>query len=149
MNLHNVRVAMRNVAMWVVVTGANGRHIGHHLYPLAEGVPPEGLGTRQSWQDRAWWRPARYGWRPFEGAAAGLFRNGYVAPLCGHRSASTRPRASLSRHRGVCVDCVRIATQRGMMALTYDEAQQMSTTLTALQTEQAAWVAAGRPDQWP
>ena len=149
MNLHEVRIAMRNVAMWVVVTGANGRPIGHHLYPLAEGAPPEGLGVRHGWQERAWWRPARFGWRPFEMAAATMFSRGYVQPLCGHRSASTHPRASLSRQRGTCVECARIATQRGMMALTYNEAQQMSTTLQALQAEQAAWIAAGRPDQWP
>jgi len=149
MNLHEVRTAMRNVAIWVVVTGANGRHIGHHLYALDEGMPPEGLGTRPNWQDREWWRPERFMWRPFEIAAAGMFRNGYVQPLCGHRSASTRPRASLSRYRGTCVGCVRIAAQRGMMMLSYDEAQQMSSTLQATQAEQAAWNAAGRPDQWP
>jgi hypothetical protein len=148
MNLHNVLTSLRNVALWVRVTGSNGRSIGTHLWELEEGVPPD-LAPKPSWQERAWWRPSRFSWQPFQTSLDLLFRTGYVRPICGKRSASRFPYGQFAGTHGRCADCVRVARERGIIALTQSEAIDLSPRYAELRHEQAQWVAAGRPDQWP
>lgn len=147
MNLHNARFPLNNIAVWVEARGMRQRSIGVHLWVLNEGEPPD-MVPMQSWRTRAYWQPSRFSWRPFQQAIDNLFRNGYVPPLCGKRSASRRPVAYAAGY-AECNDCRAEARRRGMMTLTQQAALSQSSTYTALASESQAWAQAGRPDQWP
>jgi hypothetical protein len=147
MNLHNVAFAITNAAIWLTVVGGNGRTIGDHLWELPEGEPPEFDGTTQQTWNRNYWSPTRFSWRPFN--YNNLMREGYVAPLCGRRSQARRPRINLAWGNEPCQRCLALATERGIIPLTYNQAQAQSTTLVAITTEMNEWVAAGRPNTWP
>lgn len=147
MNLHKVAWRMPPTALWVQANGRNGRFLGTHLWFLEEGTPPP-LETRQNWQSRDWWRPRRFQWEPFADSLRTMFADRWPVPLCGRPSTSRSPRVYFSG-RGACPDCQRIAAQRGIIGLTYPEAQQLSSQYATLQEERLAWIAAGRPDQWP
>jgi hypothetical protein len=147
MNLHNTRFALRNVAIWIEAMGRNGRGIGIHLWPMVEGEPPP-MNPMPNWNTRAYWTPERFGWRPFQQAVNTLFNGGYVRPLCGKVSQARRPRAYTASYNG-CPTCATIARQRGIMAMTYSDAADQSTTYQTLSEEAVEWRAAGRPDQWP
>lgn len=148
MNLHHVRFPLHNVALWLTAYGRNGRGIGEHLWPVEEGAPPEYSNAgRQTYNER-YWNPARFSWLPFNFNR--LFANGFVPPLCGRRSQSMNPRiAQAWNTNSMCERCLTLATQRGIIPLTYDQAKAQSSIPQALQAEQAAWVAAGRPTEWP
>lgn len=146
MNLHDIRFALTNVAIWLTVTGRNGRGIGNHLWPIAEGEPPEfDISGRQPY-NQSYWLPRRFSWSPF--AYNGLLRQGFVPPLCGRRSQSTSPRIG-EGWGDQCADCLSRATQGGILPLTYTQAKRQSTIGEAIEREKAEWLAAGRPTEWP
>ena len=146
MRLHNVAFRLTNIALWLSITGRNGRYWGTHLWEIEEGAPPTEPETRAAWQSVIYWSPRRFGWRPFEFRY--FMRNGFVRPLCGARSNSASPRVGAGRP-GNCERCEQIARQRGIVPLTYTEATQTSTAHAALMEEQREWLAAGRPSPWP
>ena len=97
MNLHDIKFRLLNVAIWLHANGRNGRDIGagDHLWVLPEGEPPntpDGHARRGSRRTRGC--PHRFRWAPFP--YAHLFRDGWVPPLCGQRTASRSP---AHRHR--------------------------------------------------
>ena len=135
--------------MWLVAYGQNGRNIGTHLWPIDEGTPPETVvETAQTW-NRNYWMPRRLGWRAFDYQT--LFSNGYVQPLCGHRSASRWPRITERNawNHNTCTNCVAEAARRGIVIQTPTQAQEQSRTMQELMTERQEFIDAGRPNTWP
>lgn len=148
MNLHNLRFSLGNIAIWVNAYGLRYRTIGTHLWMLAEGQPVENIENRPVWQTRDYWVPERFAWTPFTRNISSLFNDGWVRPLCNKNSTSRRPRGEPGRWTG-CTDCARIARERGIIAMTVEQAKAESTTYAAIRTEAEAWRALGRPEIWP
>lgn len=154
MNLHNAVFGLRTVGIWLTAWGANGRQIGIHIWPVDEGTAPapdpNHPETRPTWQRYGFWSPSRFGWSPFDFSR--IFRGGYTPPLCGHRSASRRPRISEARYvatHNMCAPCLREATRRGIVVLSHEEAMSQSTQRQELLMERERWQAAGSPNTWP
>ena len=149
MNLHNARFSTSRVAMWLRAYGQNGREIGTHLWVIEEGAPDDTVvETAQAW-NRTYWMPRRLQWRAFD--YRNLFNNGYVQPLCGHRSASRWPRVAEGGYfnNNACANCTAEASRRGMVAMTATQATEQSRTMQELLVERQAFIDAGRPNTWP
>jgi hypothetical protein len=151
MNLHSVAFKMGNVAIWLQGWGGNGRGMGVHLWEVEEGTPSTQQDEARSY-NRNYWRPRRFTFQPFSFdnimERDGRYRQ-WVPPLCGYRSASRRARLSNTGYHGTCQGCLAAAARRGIVPLTYTEAQDMSPLRTALQQEERDWELAGRPSPWP
>lgn len=148
MNLHDIKAPFKNIAIWTLIRGANGRDIGTHLYEFDEGKP-EPMIPMSVYQNRAWWTPEHFSWVPFRQSIDRMFENGYVRPLCDHRSATRWPSAHTPSFYNPCTQCGQIAREQGKIAISMEHARLISPTYAALMTERREWEAAGRPDTWP
>lgn len=136
MNLHGIPNKSTRW-LWIYIIGGNGRPMGTHLYEIEEGEPPE-LTPRPPHRNVNYWMPPRYQWQPYTTAIMRLFNLGYVEPLCGRKSKSLRPRAWGGFPAG-CIHCRHAAQERGIVAMTTDEATRINAPYNGLRIEMAAW----------
>jgi hypothetical protein len=148
MNLHDIRTSLTNAYIWVTLHGANGHHMGTHLLQFEEGTPPPiTVETKPPWMAGYRWSPERFRWKAFKESIDAYRYQAWRVPLCGKRSTSRSVRLYTSS-RG-CAECQQVANQRGMLALSIDEANLLSDAGQALAAERQAFEEAGRPDTWP
>lgn len=150
MNLHRIAINGQRALVWVSMRGGNGRHLGTHAWEVDEGEPPTTFEPRPGWvtDGYRYWLPNRYRWEPFKESIERLFLGGYVRPLCGWRSRSRWPRATMARNHGynTCADCARIANQRGTLILDSESTRTHSPAYQQTREEFRRWDQAGRPD---
>lgn len=143
MNLHTIVVQSRKW-IWISIMGRRQRHLGDHLYELAPELPPEfeeaGLTP---WGSRA--TPERYRWSPYLNTTTALYENGFIRPLCGYLTTSTRPLAYVAYNNArPCARCRLIAGERGILA---EHSQSIRNTpeWRALREEHDEWQRGRQP----
>ena len=149
MNLHSLpRGVMGPVWVWLNGHGQNGPPGGvAHLWEVEPSSRPlEDPNEHHPTWPRGWpsWLPSHLTWNPFTNPIHALGNTGvWVRPLCGARSRARWPRynewspSSWGLQR--CVDCTRIATERGIIYGTAAEMTQRNPEYIQMQSEIEPW----------